>query len=70
MGQWRNEPMHPQHVELCQRVFDAACAARNIEIGADARDPVAAFVLTLYRHGVRQEDELLERVLRGLDEES
>lgn len=68
MSQWRNEPMLPYHVELCQRVFDAACTARNID--SDARDPVAAYVLTLYRHGVRQEDELLSRVLKGLDEDS
>lgn len=70
MGHWRNEPMHPQHVELCQRVFNAACTARNIDTESDARDPVAAYVLTLYRHGVRQESELLDRVLKGLDEDS
>ncbi len=68
MGQWRNEPMHPDHVELCQRVFNAACLARNID--EDAREPVAAYVLTLYRHGVREEQELLQRVLKGLDEDS
>ena len=70
MGQWRNEPMHPTHVELCQRVFDAACAARDIGAGSDAKEPVAAFVLTLYRHGVREEPELLDRVLKALDENS
>lgn len=69
MGQWRNEPMHPGHVDLCQRVFDAACSAREIETDSDARDPVAAYVLTLYRHGVRDEEELLQRVLKGLDED-
>lgn len=67
MGQWRNEPMHPGHVDLCQRVFDAACHVKDIE--SDARDPVAAYVLTLYRHGVREEQELLQRVLKGLDED-
>ncbi|MDQ0318933.1 hypothetical protein QO002_001071 [Pararhizobium capsulatum DSM 1112] len=70
MGQWRNEPMHPEHVDLCQRVFNAACLARSIDTESDARDPVAAFVLTLYRHGVWEEHELLTRVLRGLDEDS
>jgi len=70
VGQWRNEPMHPDHVELCQRVFNAACTARDIDSDSDAREPVAAYVLTLYRHGVRDEQELLQRVLKGLDEDS
>jgi hypothetical protein len=70
MRKWRNEPMLPHHVELCQRVFDAAKVARNITPDSDANDPVAALVLTLYRHGVWEEDELLRRVLGALDEKS
>ncbi|WP_455269947.1 hypothetical protein [Rhizobium herbae] len=70
MTKWRNEPMLPNHVELCQRVFDSARAARNITPDSDANDPVAALVLTLYRHGVREEEELLTRVLLALDEKS
>ncbi|CAN7321764.1 hypothetical protein [Pararhizobium sp. LjRoot238] len=70
MTKWRNEPMLPHHVELCQRVFDATRTARKIAPESDANDPVAALVLTLYRHGVREEEELLRRVLQALDEES
>lgn len=70
MKKWRNEPMLPHHVELCQRVFDAAKVARDITPDSDANDPVAALVLTLYRHGVWEEDELLRRVLGALDEKS
>jgi hypothetical protein len=70
MTKWRNEPMLPNHVQLCQRVFDAARAARAIPPESDANDPVAALVLTLYRHGVRDEEELLKRVLQALDEKS
>lgn len=70
MTKWRNEPMLPNHVELCQRVFDRAKTARNIASDSDANDPVAALVLTLYRHGVRDEEELLTRVLLALDETS
>lgn len=70
MTKWRNEPMLPPHVELCQRVFDAARAARKISPDSDANDPVAALVLTLYRHGVLEEEELLRRVLSALDEKS
>jgi hypothetical protein len=70
MSKWRNEPMLPDHVDLCQRVFDRARAARNISAASDANDPVAALVLTLYRHGVHDEEELLKRVLMALDEDS
>jgi len=70
MSKWRNEPMLPHHVDLCQRVFDRARAARRISVESDANDPVAALVLTLYRHGVHDEDVLLKRVLAALDEES
>ncbi|OBZ94428.1 hypothetical protein ADU59_17350 [Pararhizobium polonicum] len=70
MKKWSNEPMLPRHVELCQRVFDAARAARGISADSDANDPVAALVLTLYRHGVWDEEELLRRVLQALDETS
>lgn len=70
MTRWRNEPMLPGHVDLCQRVFDKAREARDIAAGSDANDPVAALVLTLYRHGVWDEAELLKRVLAALDEES
>jgi len=70
MTKWRNEPMLPDHVELCQRVFDRARNARKIAPDSDANDPVAALVLTLYRHGVRDEEELLTRVLHALDEKS
>lgn len=70
MKKWSNEPMLPHHVELCQRVFDAARTARGISPDSDANDPVAALVLTLYRHGVWDEEELLRRVLQALDETS
>lgn len=70
MTRWRNEPMLPEHVALCQRAFDAAMKARKIERDSDASNPVAALVLTLYRHGVWDEDELLARVLKALDEKS
>ncbi len=70
MSKWRNEPMLPHHVDLCQRVFDRARAARMISAQSDANDPVAALVLTLYRHGVHDEEELLKRVLKALDEDS
>jgi hypothetical protein len=70
MTKWRNEPMLPDHVGLCQRVFDAAKTARKIPADSDANDPVAALVLTLYRHGVWEEEELLRRVLKALDEKS
>ncbi|URK86900.1 hypothetical protein LP421_22930 [Rhizobium sp. RCAM05350] len=53
MTKWRNEPMLPNHVELCQRVFDSARTALNIAPDSDANNPVAALVLTLYRHGVQ-----------------
>jgi hypothetical protein len=70
MTNWRNEPMLPDHVDLCQRVFDAAVVARRIKPESDANDPVAALVLTLYRHGVWEETELLRRTLGALDEKS
>ena len=70
MTKWRNEPMLPHHVELCQRVFDAARKARKIAPDSDANNPVAALVLTLYRHGVLEEEKLLQRVLMALDEKS
>lgn len=70
MGKWRNEPMLPHHVNLCQRVFDRARSAREITAESDANDPVAALVLTLYRHGVHEEEELFKRVLMALDEEN
>lgn len=65
---WRNEPMLPEHVDLCQRVYDQARLARGLE--SDAMNPVAALVLTLYRHGVHEEGELLRRTLLALDENS
>lgn len=67
---WRNEPMLPEHVALCQRVYDAARKKRKIASDSDASNPVAALVLTLYRHGVLEEDELLKRVLKALDEKN
>lgn len=67
---WRNEPMLPEHVALCQRVFDAARKKRRIPADSDAGNPVAALVLTLYRHGVLDEEELLKRVLKALDEKN
>ncbi|HTO31214.1 MAG TPA: hypothetical protein VL202_08565 [Pararhizobium sp.] len=70
MKQWRNEPMLPHHVELCQRVFETAKKARKISADSDANNPVAALVLTLYRHGVWDEAELLKRTLKALDEKS
>ena len=60
--------MLPQHVALCQRVYDAARKKRKIAPDSDASNPVAALVLTLYRHGVLEEEELLRRVLKALDE--
>jgi len=68
MTQWRNEPMLPTHVNLCQRVFDGVRKARKIIPGSDADEPVAALVLTLFRHGVREEAELMQRTLKALDE--
>jgi hypothetical protein len=62
--------MLPEHVDLCQRVFDAALKKRKIAVDSDAGNPVAALVLTLYRHGVLDEDELLKRVLQALDEKN
>ncbi|OLP60168.1 hypothetical protein BJF93_14400 [Xaviernesmea oryzae] len=60
--------MLPEHVDLCQRVYDRARDARGI--ASDAKNPVAALVLTLYRHGVHEEEELLRRTLLALDETS
>ncbi|NHT76168.1 hypothetical protein C8J35_105176 [Rhizobium sp. PP-F2F-G38] len=67
---WRNQPMLPEHVDLCQRVYDAARKKRKIAPDSDASNPVAALVLTLYRHGVLEEEELLRRVLKALDEKN
>ena len=67
---WRNEPMLPEHVDLCQRVYDAARKKRKIAADSDASNPVAALVLTLFRHGVLDEEELLKRVLKALDEKN
>ena len=70
MSNWRDHPMLPPHVELCQRVFDDIRHARRISPGSDADEPVAALVLALFRHGVRDEQELHKRVLQALDERS
>lgn len=67
---WRNELMLPEHVDLCQRVFDAVRKKRRITSESDANDPVAALVLTLFRHGVTEEEELMRRVLMALDEKT
>ncbi|WP_438751582.1 hypothetical protein [Pararhizobium sp. O133] len=51
-------------------MFETAKKARKISADSDANNPVAALVLTLYRHGVWDEAELLKRTLRALDEKS
>jgi len=70
MSNWREHPMLPPHVELCQRVFDNIRSTKQITPGSDADEPVAALVLALFRHGVRGEEELHKRVLQALNERS
>ena len=53
-----HSPVDPAELAMLQRVLDEACESRNVsKKSCDARN-MAALLVELYAHGVRQEHQL------------
>jgi hypothetical protein len=52
----------PDELSLLQRVFDRACEAKLVEKRSDLAVDLAAQIINLYQHGVRDEQQLLTMV--------
>ena len=50
-------PLQEGDIEICQRVFDQICI-QKVVTGRQSREDLAAAVIDLYRHGIRNEDSL------------
>ena len=51
--------LSPSELARLQVVFDLACLRRNISIESKDAEDVAALLLDLYQHGIREEEQLL-----------
>lgn len=58
-------PIAPLELEMLQRVFDHQCELRSIEPSSVDAENLAALVVSLYQHGVRQEPQLGLALGRG-----
>jgi hypothetical protein len=65
MFQTNGRAMQPEERRLIQRIFDDFCAAKGVEHDALAATDTAAFLISVYQSGVRDE-ERLRRVI-GLE---
>lgn len=50
----------PAEVDLLQRVFDKLCDKRFLAKDGDERDSLALEIISAFRNGITDEDELLQ----------
>lgn len=56
------EPIEPEELDMLQRVFDNICEMRHFRKKTDEAVELAAMVMNLYQHGIRDEQQLLAMI--------
>lgn len=54
--------LNDQEVALCQRVYDGVCSMRQINTEPERQD-LAARVIMLFQHGVKDEDSSMRQLI-------